>query len=111
MPVQWQHCTQICSIGFRVTAAAKDTPAYGGVLPGITPPLLFCLDAADELRLAVRDALCRSEKRKKEFKDAVFSLEATEGPIGRCFSLCVKHMLVPNTVQTCASTRLFNLAI
>lgn len=38
---------------------------------------------ADELRLAVRDALCRSEKRKKQFKDAIFSLEATEGPIGR----------------------------
>lgn len=37
----------------------------------------------DELRLAVRDALCRTEKRKQEFKDAVFSLEATEGPIGR----------------------------
>ena len=37
----------------------------------------------DELRLAVRDALCRGEKRKKEFKEAVFSLEATEGPIGR----------------------------
>ena len=38
---------------------------------------------ADELRLAVRDALCRSERRKKQFKDAIFSLEATEGPIGR----------------------------
>ncbi|KAL3132074.1 hypothetical protein ABBQ32_008684 [Trebouxia sp. C0010 RCD-2024] len=38
---------------------------------------------ADELRLAVRDALCRTEKRKKEFKNAVISLEATEGPIGR----------------------------
>jgi len=38
---------------------------------------------ADDLRLAVRDALCRGEKRKKEFKEAIFSLEATEGPIGR----------------------------
>ena len=45
------------------------------------------LHLQDELRLAVRDALCRSEKRKKEFKEAVFSLESTEGPIGRCNSL------------------------
>ena len=37
----------------------------------------------DELRLAVRDALCRTEKRKKKFKDALISLEATEGPLDR----------------------------
>ena len=42
--------------------------------------LFACLD---ELRMAVRDALCRTEKRKQDFKDAVFSLEATEGPVSR----------------------------
>ena len=53
-------------------------------------PLKAVFACPDELRLAVRDALCRTEKRKQEFKDAVFSLEATEGPIGRypLSSLC-----------------------
>ena len=53
---------------------------------------------ADELRLAVRDALCRTDKRKKEFKDAVFSLEATEGPIGRSYTL---HQLRHHIVYVC----------
>lgn len=34
--------------------------------------------ASDELRLAVKDALCRTEKRRDNFKEALFSLEHGE---------------------------------
>lgn len=55
------------------------------VTRGMTNP---SVGLPDGLRLAVRDALCRGERRKKEFKEAVFSLEATEGPIGRQAMRC-----------------------
>ena len=33
---------------------------------------------ADELRLACRDALCRSKERRKQFSDAVMALETED---------------------------------
>ncbi len=33
---------------------------------------------ADELRLACRDALCRSKERRKQFSDAVYALETED---------------------------------
>jgi len=35
-------------------------------------------DEADQLRLAVAEALCRTDKRRKEFKEAVRALEAED---------------------------------
>ena len=33
---------------------------------------------ADELRLACRDALCRSKERRKQFSDAVYAVETED---------------------------------
>ena len=38
---------------------------------------------ADELRLACRDALCRSKERRKQFADAVMVVETTEDTLPR----------------------------
>lgn len=37
------------------------------------------VEAADELRLAVHDALCRDENRAKEFEEVSYSIENLEG--------------------------------
>ena len=36
-------------------------------------------EAADELRLAVYDALCRSQTRSKEFEEVNYSIDHIEG--------------------------------
>lgn len=36
-------------------------------------------EAADELRLAVHDALCRSEQRRKQFEEVEYSIDHLEG--------------------------------
>lgn len=39
---------------------------------------------ADELRMAVSDALCRSQERLKQFGEVVPSIEAVEGGLPKC---------------------------
>lgn len=68
---------------------------------------------ADELRLAVADALCRGPERLKTFKEVLPSIETIEGGLRRCPSSknssslyclrCIKH-LAAIPLQHCIAT-------
>ena len=56
--------------------------------------------AADELRLAVYDALCRSDDRAKSFDEVDYSIENFDGGKNKSVPSQFPHAIIPATTVT-----------